>query len=456
MAINKSEGVTDSERLLSKLCDETFLKLWSYPNPYKDDTQELCDLLVIFEDIVFIFFDRKKYLKDSNDPSFLLSWERWQRGVVEAQIKTVRGAEKYLRSGRKIYLDNKLSQELLIKPTPSIRLIHKIIVAHGSTDACLNSSTSNVYGSLAISYADSESKSHPFPFLINLEKTNPIHILDTHNLPIILKELDTVRDLNDYLEEKISVISTFNSLIYCGEEDLLANYFLNYDEENNRYFIGTLDRFIDLTIKEGEWKDFIESPVYKRTKLANRISYLWDDLIQRTCEHALAGSLIGDSPIAHGRSGIHEMAKEPRFSRRALSEKMFRAIDKFPKNVNGLVTHISLMSSFYPEKRYLFLQVRAPSEVRNADDYRQIRQNMLDIACGAAKNAYPEIELIIGIAIDAPKFFKENSEDILLMDCIEWTKEERSYYENVNREFGFFKTDLQRREHKVTEFIPSE
>jgi hypothetical protein len=457
MAINKSEGVTESERLLSKLCDETFLKLWSYPNPYKDDTQELCDLLVIFEDIAFIFFDREKYLKDTNDPDFMLSWERWQRRVIEAQIKTVRGAEKYLRSGRKIYLDNTLTQELPTKPTTSIRVVHKIIVAHGAADACLNSSTSNVYGSLAMSYTDSKSESDPFPFQINLGRTNPVHVFDTHNLPIMLKELDTIWDLNDYLQEKVVAINTFNSLIYCGEEDLLANYFLNYDEKNNRHFIGTLDRTVtSVAIGEGGWKDFVESPVYERTKLANKISYLWDNLIQQTCDHALAGSLIGESIISLGRSGIHEMAKEPRFSRRGLSEWMFRAINKFPENVEGLPRYISLMPSFYPKKRYLFLQLRAPSEIRNADDYRQKRQFMLEVACGAAKNAYPEIELIVGIAIDAPKFFEDNSEDFLLMDCLEWTEEERIYYENLNEKFGFFITDLQQKERTVTRFISTE
>ena len=31
------------------LCEKSFLKLWSYPNPYKEDHDELCDLLVVFE-----------------------------------------------------------------------------------------------------------------------------------------------------------------------------------------------------------------------------------------------------------------------------------------------------------------------------------------------------------------------------------------------------------------------
>jgi hypothetical protein len=53
--IFKSKGVTPTERLLADLCEKSFLKLWSYPNPIKDDKKELCDLLAVFENHLFIF-----------------------------------------------------------------------------------------------------------------------------------------------------------------------------------------------------------------------------------------------------------------------------------------------------------------------------------------------------------------------------------------------------------------
>lgn len=36
IVISKSSGVTDTERMLAEFCERAFLKLWSYPNPYKD------------------------------------------------------------------------------------------------------------------------------------------------------------------------------------------------------------------------------------------------------------------------------------------------------------------------------------------------------------------------------------------------------------------------------------
>ncbi len=62
-------------------------------------------------------------------------------------------------------------------------IAHKIIVAHGAEEACKEYSDDNVYGSLAISYGDGMT---PFPFMINIDRENPVHVFDSHNLPIFL------------------------------------------------------------------------------------------------------------------------------------------------------------------------------------------------------------------------------------------------------------------------------
>ena len=85
-------------------------------------------------------------------------------------------------------------------------------------------------------------------------------------------------------------------MVYCGEEDLLAHYFLNFDKLKNKHFIGTSKKDIDfLKIGEGEWRDFIEREIYKNKKTADKASYHWDELIQITCKNTLDGTLLGDS-----------------------------------------------------------------------------------------------------------------------------------------------------------------
>lgn len=455
MGIVKSTGVTETERLLSDLCNQTFLNLWSYPNPYKDDGKELCDLLVVFEKTAIVFFDRAKSLDVEKDQDTALPWERWKRRVIDAQVKTAKGAERYLRSGRRIYLDSQLTTLLPRGSDAPFNVIHKIVVAHGASDACKASSDQNVSGSLAISYGDAATAVPPFPFLLNLEKDDPIHVFDSHNLPIVLRELDTVWDFTDYLRAKTDAIAQLDCLTYCGEEDLVAHYFLNYDEVANRHQVGTNDRTVSFVmIGEGEWQDFQASTVYKRTQDANRISYLWDRLIQHTGRVALAGRSIGTSPLQSERSAIHEMAKEPRFSRRALSEHMDAAIRNFPEEAGELARNLSVMPSFYSDKKYVFLQVRAPEEIRARPNFREVRQSMLEIACGVVKTRFPEVQWIVGIAVDPPKYSREMSEDFILMDCTNWTKERAAHYEEANKVLGFLGDGARRTEKKATRFVP--
>lgn len=453
MAIVKSSGVTPTERLLADLCERSFLKLWSYPNPFKDDRKELCDLLAVFENHVFIFFDRESRHLDNIDKDPMVNWERWKRVAIEDQLRTAHGAEGYVRSGRGIFLDNALTVEFPISINREKMIVHKIVVAHGAKEACLNFSDANVYGSLAVSYGDTRDDLS-LPFIIELEKGRPVHVFDSHNLPLILGELDTFYDLSSYLDAKIDAINRFDHLAYCGEEDLLAHYFLNFDKSKNRHFIGVRRKDINgLWIGEGEWKNFCQTNVYKRKKLADRESYLWDDIIQRTCQNALDGTMLGDSTLLRGESAIHEMAKEPRFSRRALSSAMIRAIKNFPETPAPLVRNLSFMPSFYKGKGYVFLQIKHTNITDYDNDYRPKRQALLEIACGAAKNKLEHLHTIVGIGIDAPKFTNKNAEDFILMRCEDWTEDQRRHYERANEELNFFNSStLVERKVKVTEF----
>lgn len=48
---------------------------------------------------------------------------------------------------------------------------------------------------------------------------------------------------------------------------------------------------------------------------------------------------------------------------------------------------------------------------------------------------------MIGITIDAPKFTEFNSEDFILFNCEEWTIEEKTKYEELNKRLNFLQTD---------------
>ena len=192
MAISKSCGVTDTEKLLASLCDRSFLKLWSYPNPINDERKELCDILAVFENHVFIFFDRNNLQLEDASKDITLNWKRWKRKVIDAQVRTANGVERYIRNNRKIFLDVELTVPLPIKIDVNSVVIHKIIVAHGAKEACLRHSNENTSGSLGIIYSDNSRDSIDNPFMVNINKNDPVHIFDSHNLPIIFEELNTL------------------------------------------------------------------------------------------------------------------------------------------------------------------------------------------------------------------------------------------------------------------------
>jgi hypothetical protein len=259
MTIEKSIGQTRTEQYLSHLCDRTFLRPWSYANPFKADGKELCDLIAVFENNVFLFLDREsRKFDDGGD--VLLTWERWKKEAITKQIRTARGAKRYVLNHRdQIYLDAHRTIPLPLHIPPGELRIHKIIVAHGAKQACEQFSASNVYGSLGVSY-ESTPSGGSLPFIVSLDRDDPVHLLDSHNLELILGELDTLHDFQTYLTVKESAIQRYDFLTYCGEEDLLAHYFLSFDPASKTYTIGVKEGGYDgLIIGEGEWRDFVDS-----------------------------------------------------------------------------------------------------------------------------------------------------------------------------------------------------
>src|ERR1019366_8435988 len=109
--VKRSEGVTPSERYLKKLCDHSFLSLWSYPGVFRDqgrpwgkgDGKEVADLLVVFENHVIIFSD-KHIQFDAG--SIGVAWSRWFKKAVLKSAQQVWGAERWIRQfPKRLFLD---------------------------------------------------------------------------------------------------------------------------------------------------------------------------------------------------------------------------------------------------------------------------------------------------------------------------------------------------------------
>ncbi|MDR0820683.1 MAG: SEC-C domain-containing protein [Endomicrobium sp.] len=466
--IKKSEGVNESERMLVKLGKKVFLELWSYPNVYYEPGKELTDLLVICDNYILIFSDKKVKFDDSKD--LKLAWQRWHNRAIIKSIKQLRKAEHRIKTfPNNLFLDSKCKQKLPISlPSLNDMEIHLICIANGAKDACKKYFGEGCTGSLRFSTDLSELKDLHLPteFCVTDDKTQTfVHIFDDFSFPFILNELDTLTDFVNYLEEKEVFIRKAKGVSYTGEEDLLYNYVKNLDNKRNRHTFISEDKKIEDTFfyfPEGNWNNLKENPQYKARKQADEISYLWDDLIQKTGLNKLNGTIISEKPAGSTHEGaLRYMALENRVLRRDLALKMKQAFDSYPSHLSceSSFSYVRYKeTSFRPyaslsyvcqksEQAYFFLQLK-PLVSESYNDYRHRRKGLLEIYAICLKAKFvcelPErpLKRIIGIGMEPPKYSDTISEQFLLLDCSEWTDEQQAEYSNWRSRLNIWRTPL--------------
>lgn len=440
--IERGIPVNTTEKTLSDLCDLAFLKLWSFPNPYKEPGKELCDVLVVFDNNIIIFSVKNiKY----NENKGLAGWQRWKRKAIDESITQINGAEKWIKNHPdQIYLNKNCNTIIPINSKKKFK-IYRIVVAHGISDSIANI-PGNTSGSLGIKYSDNNDF-EDVQYFVELPKSPIYHILDSANLEILLKELDTITDFINYLKEKEKAIKLSKIVTYTGEEDVMGQYLRTIEPETGKHYI-LKDKNKDLIVdfENMIWKNFSNSYEYKEKKILDKSSYLWDKYLQQLCEYALNGELTGNIDIFQESSPIKEMAKESRFYRRILSGGIIQSVNYFPEIADDYTRQVRLIMSEDNKSAYVFLQIKYNEQ----DDYETVvrpkRRQMLNIACGTLKNKHSFLQKIVGIAINSPKHHIYADQDYILLDCKKWTRKDRSHYYNLNKDYNFWK---QKNELKV-------
>ena len=236
-AIKRAEGVTTAERYLKKLCDRTFLSLWSYSSIYRNQGnkeqghgKEICDLIVVFEEHVILFSD--KDCSFPNTGNLELDWHRWYRRAVEKSAAQIWGAERWVQSHPdRIFLDRACQQSFPIKlPDAEDICFHRVIVAHDASERCKKelggSGSLMIVPSILGAEHHAKLKDGGQPFAIG--QVDPdrgyVHVLDDTSLDVLLKTLDTITDFVSYLQKKESFICSGRLIAAAGEDDLLEKW----------------------------------------------------------------------------------------------------------------------------------------------------------------------------------------------------------------------------------------
>ena len=433
--INKSEGLTESERYLAWLGEKSFLNLWSYPNVFKNDRKELCDLLVVFGKHVIIFSD--KDIEFGNSGDLLIDWKRWAKKSILKSAKQAFGAERYiLNNPQELYLDGTLSKKFPLKiPDKKDIKIHLILVTNNSAKR-FKEETGDSSGTFTITPSVIGNDVLKTPFTIGVIDSNKnfVHILDEESLSILMNELDTISDFVGYLEDKENFITSGNLVYASGEEDLLGYYYHNSSEEFDPHFPITDEKVF---VSPGFYENLQSLPQYIKGKEADKPSYFIDGFINHFGSYALQNELI--TPFEMGLDemsiGLRYLASESRVARRIIANAIIEKAQSFKKEEPWSARIIN--SPANNKVIYVWLIVSVHAKAKSYEEHREFRRGLLLAYCQSAKLVMPSADFIIGFATDPPS--KNNSEDMIFIDTTEWEEQDFIEAQEIREELNIFK-----------------
>lgn len=464
-AVIRAEGITRAERYLQRLCERSFLTLWSYPGVFRDqktggkgDGKELCDLLVVFGDDVLVFSDKSCSFPATGNPQ--LDWSRWFRKAVLKSAEQVWGAERWLRANpNRIFLDRACTQTLPFElPRPDRMRVHRIVVAHNVSDRCAAYFSRGSSGTLVFSsdlsgkdhYADSGT-CRPFEVGWLDPDRGFVHVLDDMSLEILLGTRDTITDFCEYLRWKEELLQSARCkgvrFMYCGEEDLVANYLMVL--KNGQHGFSIPEDLNAFCLAEGDWLTFQASPQRAAQLEADKISYAWDGLIETFNKNILAGTSYGKAthPLADRERIMRFLGREPRVRRRILADALVGLVEKTRNTQRG----IRVMLPSNPGDPYYSFLVLPRLLGRPPEEYREVRGHLLEALCLVTKLQFPDALDIVGIATDAGIDTVSRSEDALYLNARIWSAEMEAHARDLKTELGLL-TSVTTFQDKVSEF----
>lgn len=441
MSLPLAKGLTKAERYLKRLCDRSFLSLWSYSGVYRDqhwgnarnsEGKELCDTLVVFENHIIIFSDKNCRFGSGGD--LQTQWSRWFRKAVQKSADQVFGAERWIKEQpHRLFLDRSCRVRFPIPlPEPQKMVFHRVVVAHDASRACAEHLGGS--GSLMIR-SDVTADAHlAEPFTIgNVDPRGYVHVFDDTTIDIVLRTLDTITDFVRYLQKKEGLLST-RKLSVAGEEELLALYLKRMNSRGERDFEFPTN-YDAIALVEGPWDEFVQHPQRIAQVQADQISYLWDDLIEKFTFHLVGGTqYFATGGIADTEFILRFMAREPRTRRRLLAQSLAEMLQRTPADHRAA----RIMGPSTPGDPYYLFLLFPRSSTASDEEYRIARRVLLSHYCAVLKLEHPEALDIIGIATESGDV-NSRSEDALYLDARRWTKAEAEEARAVQREFGLLK-----------------
>ena len=395
-----------AEQFVYEICTNSFLSLWSYANPKGPKGQsELCDILVVCDPNVIIF--SVKNIVFQEHPSYKIAVERWLDRAIRASTKQIYGAERWLASASQVTKCD--GTPGLFLPKKEIRNVHRVAVALGGHEKA-----PLFFGDLGKGF---------------------IHVFDETSFGIVLKELDTISDFTGYLTAKEKLYRSGKELWFgSGEEELLAMY-LCYGPA---FLDSEMEEADEVFLDDTLWKGHTESAEYAAKKQADKISYMWDDLIEHLARFVVRDSGGFGKSLNKAEIAVRTMAKEDRFCRRCLA----KALDSFlagTRRPSGRLR--SRLVTSYSGVTYVFLHLRESQAAKLGLDELATR-------CFIALDLVPASSTVVGI-----QFVTNNTSTGLDVQAMYFHAEtlsaaERKRIRIAKKELGYFSKPVKSRIHE--------
>jgi hypothetical protein len=275
--------------------------------------------------------------------------------------------------------------------------------------------------------------------------------LDDASLDIVLETRDTITDFVDYLRWKEDLLHSAKErdvrVTHTGEEELLASYLLTLDDGRHGYSLpDTCNAF---SVEEGQWSFFQSSPQRAAQLAADKVSYLWDEIIEKFNKHILEGtSYQGSTPlVSHREKVVRFFAREPRVRRRMLADALLGLIEK----AKATDRTVRLIFPSNPGDPYYCLLALSNVFERPQEEYRLVRGNLLEALCLVTKLVYPDALDIVGFATEAGVNTVSRSEDSAYLDGRNWNEGSEAHARKLQADLGLL-TNTTRSEKTFSEF----
>ncbi|TDN93386.1 hypothetical protein DET49_104112 [Salegentibacter sp. 24] len=282
--IIKTKG-DEGEEFVNNLSHNAYLKYWCYPNP-KDlngDKKEICDLLILFYNTAIIISVKNYQVKGNH--------KRFQKKVIEKSSNQLFGAEKKLfKNKEKVIIEHPEKGAEEFNPS-QYKKIYRITVSVGE----------DIDG---------------YKLIDHNKQKGSVTIFNRETFESIIEELDTIKDLTEYLEVRDNLLlENVDKKLNCSERDLLAHYLTN-----ERKFQPELYSKFEETSKnlEGRWENYLENKSVFLKKLEDEKSYFIDDLIKNDVLKVPGGEQLAK-----------ELMGLSRFERRIIAQNLFEMVEKY-------------------------------------------------------------------------------------------------------------------------------